>query len=212
MTQTAAPAPQSAAPRRFTLRYPDSWWKLDLDPRTRDAAIRRAVDDQIKGLQADRARVEAAVRDARKVARDAHARGALQTAGMIVFTDSGESLVANALVMRVSPPPGHSSDLQELMLPVALENAKNPLGKGTSAHRAEIIEVPELGAVGRVTQIQDIDYHDRGTVRTALMHTMVPVPHSRDLLCVSCSTPNLSLVDAFFDVFDAISSTLRFQP
>lgn len=52
----------------------------------------------------------------------------------------------------------------------------------------------------------------RGTVRTALMHTVVPVPNSRDFLVVSSSTPNLSLVDAFFDVFDAISGTVRFQP
>jgi hypothetical protein len=44
------------------------------------------------------------------------------------------------------------------------------------------------------------------------MHTVVPVPHSRDFLVVSSSTPNIGLTDAFFDVFDAISGTVRFQP
>ncbi|WP_405591337.1 hypothetical protein [Streptomyces sp. NBC_01092] len=212
MTDTAVKASPAAAPRHFTVRYPDSWWKLDLDPSTRDAAIRRAVAEQVKGMQVDRARLDAAVRDARSRARAAHARGALQIAGMIAFTDRDESLTANVVVMRVSPPEGHSSDLAELLLPVALENAKNPLGRGTSANTAELIEVPGLGTVGRVTQIEDIDYYGRGTVRTALMHTAVPVPHSRDLLVITCATPNLSLVDAFFDVFDAVSGTLRFQP
>jgi hypothetical protein len=84
--------------------------------------------------------------------------------------------------------------------------------RGTPANRAEVIELPEVGPVGRVTQIEDVDYWGRGTVRTALMHTVVPVPHSRDFLVVSSSTPNIGLTDAFFDVFDAISGTVRFQP
>ncbi|MEV0117331.1 hypothetical protein AB0H77_29525 [Streptomyces sp. NPDC050844] len=212
MTETAVAAARATPPRHFTLRYPDSWWKLDLDTRTRDAAIRRAIADQVKGATVDRAKLEAAVRGARKSAREAHARGALQVAGMLMFTDGGESLSAMTVVTRVTVPPEESMDLAALMLPVALQNASNPLGKGTAANTSEIITIPELGSAGRVTQIEDIDYYDRATVRTALMHTVVPVPHSRELLVVSCTTPNLSLVDSFFDVFDAISSTLRFQP
>ncbi|MCX4585350.1 hypothetical protein [Streptomyces sp. NBC_01481] len=212
MTQTAGTAPPAAAPRHFTIRYPDSWWKLDLDPGTRDAAIRRAVQAQAEGFQVERTMLDTMIRSARKTAREAHARGAVQAAGMIQFTDNAEALTATTIVMRVVTPEDHSSDLSELILPVALKNAKNPLGKGTSANTAEVIELPGIGSVGRVTHIEDVDYLGRGTVRTALMHTVVPVPNSRDFLVVSSSTPNLSLVDAFFDVFDAISGTVRFQP
>ncbi|MER6996814.1 hypothetical protein [Streptomyces sp. NPDC000410] len=212
MTQTAATAPPAAAPRHFTIRYPDSWWKLDLNSRTRDADIRRGIQAQAEGLQVERTMVDTMIRSARKSAREAHARGAVQAAGMMEYTDSAEVLTATTIVMRVLTPEDHSSDLSELMVPVALKNARNPLGKGTAANTAEVIELPGIGSAGRVTQIEDIDFWGRGTVRTALMHTVVPVPHSRDFLVVSSFTPNLSLVDAFFDVFDAISGTLRFQP
>lgn len=126
MTQTAGTAPPAAAPRHFTIRYPDSWWKLDLDPGTRDAAIRRAVQAQAEGFQVERTMLDTMIRSARKTAREAHARGAVQAAGMIQFTDNAEALTATTIVMRVVTPEDHSSDLSELMLPVALKNAKNP--------------------------------------------------------------------------------------
>lgn len=212
MTQAVDAAQNATAPRQFTLSYPDSWWTLDLDSATRDAAIRRKIEAQAQGDDVDRDLLDHLVRATRKTAREAHAQGALQVAGMIQFTQSGAVLSATALVMRVTPPEDSSTDLAELLIPVALKNADNPMGRGTRANRVEMVELAEVGPAGRATSIEDIDYWGRGTVRTAAMHTIVPVPHSRDFLVVSCLTPNLSLVDALFDLFDAISGTLRFLP
>ncbi|MFI1105251.1 hypothetical protein [Streptomyces melanogenes] len=212
MTQTVDARESTTAPQRFTLSYPKSWWTLDLDSNTRDAAIRRKIEAQAPGEGVDRELLDSLVRATRKTAREAHAQGALQVAGMIQFIDSGAVLSATTLVMRVTPPEDSSTDLAELLIPVALKNAENPMGRGTRANRVEMVELPEVGSAGRATSIEDIDYWGRGTVRTAAMHTVVPVPHSRDFLVVSCLTPNLSLVETFFDLFDAISGTLRFLP
>ncbi|MFF1360158.1 hypothetical protein [Streptomyces sp. NPDC058297] len=212
MAQTVDATFTVTAPRQFTLSYPQTWWKLDLDAQTRDASIRRVVEAQVQGDDIDRELLDALIRSTRTTAREAHAQGALQVAGMIQFTDAGAVLSATTLVMRVTPPEGSSADLAELLIPVALKNADNPMGRGTRANRVEMIQIDEIGPVGRATAIEDIDYWGRGTVRTATMHTIVPVPHSRDFLVVSSLTPNLSLTEAFFDLFDAVAGTLRFLP
>ena len=40
--------PEAAAPAEYSLRFPDSWWHLDLDPSTRDASIRRRIEEQVE--------------------------------------------------------------------------------------------------------------------------------------------------------------------
>ena len=36
----------------FALTVPDSWFEIDLDPATRDDAIRRLVEDRVRGNDA----------------------------------------------------------------------------------------------------------------------------------------------------------------
>jgi hypothetical protein len=200
------------APEQYTLRFPNSWWHLDLDPGTRDASIRRRIEAQSEGRESiSREQVDSLVSSTRKIAREAYAQGALQAAGMFQFLDDGSSLIATTVVLRVQAPEESSTDLSELLLPVAMKNAGNPLGRGTPANSVDVIELPEIGSVGRVTAIEDVDFQGKATVRNAMMHTIVPVPHSRDFLVISSTTPNLALVDEFFEVFDAISGTLRFR-
>ncbi|MEV7524606.1 hypothetical protein [Streptomyces sp. NPDC091371] len=211
MTQPLTDRPPGA-PGHFSLEFPQSWWHLDLDPRTRDNAIRRRIEEQTQGqdyVSADD--VDAMVRTTRSVAREAYGQGALRAAGMFRFLDDGSTLMAATVVLRVRAPEDGSADMAELLMPVALKNARNPLGRGTPANSVEMIELPEAGPAGRVTAIEDVDYFGRGHVRTALMHTIAAVPNSRDFLVISSTTPNLSLVTEFFEVFDAISSTLRFE-
>ncbi|MFK0044029.1 hypothetical protein ACIQU4_07960 [Streptomyces sp. NPDC090741] len=211
MTHPAGTAAPAAAPERYTLRIPDSWWHLELGSSSLDVTIRRLIEAQAYGNEAvGREELDALVRTTRKIAREAAARGALQAAGMVQFTDSGSSLSATTVVLRVNTPEDSSADLAELMIPVAMKNANNPLGRGTEANTAAVIDLPGVGPAGRVTVIEDLDYSGRGTVRTAIMHTVVPLPNTRDFLVISSATPNLSLLTEFFDVFDAISGTLRF--
>ncbi|MFF8373611.1 hypothetical protein ACF05W_33030 [Streptomyces lydicus] len=81
MTQPVTERPEGA-PAGYTLRFPDSWWQLDLDPSTRDASIRRRIEDQVKQApQLSREQVDALIRTTRRTAREAHAQGALRASG-----------------------------------------------------------------------------------------------------------------------------------
>ncbi|MFG2226632.1 hypothetical protein [Streptomyces sp. NPDC048644] len=106
----------SGAPARYTLRYPSSWAHLDLDPNTRDVAIRRRIEEQARGTQAKREHVDSLIRQTRKSAREAYAQGALQVGCMIQFLDDGSTLHATAMVLRTRIPEGESTDLTYLML------------------------------------------------------------------------------------------------
>ncbi|MEV7236291.1 hypothetical protein AB0N06_20535 [Streptomyces sp. NPDC051020] len=211
MTETAtAGAAPTAVPGHFTINIPDPWWTLDLDPSTRDASIGRRVREQARGHDVDRELLDRLVRHGRKVAREAHGQGALRAAGMVAFLPDRSSIMATTVVLRVMPPEDGPADLAELLAPVALENDKIALGRGTEANRVETRELPELGTVGRVTRIEDVGFAGGSVVRMATMHTVIPVPGSRGSLVVSSATPNLSLTTAFFDVFDAIAGSVRF--
>ncbi|MFE6178857.1 hypothetical protein [Streptomyces sp. NPDC056464] len=210
---TAEPA---AVPGRYFLRFPGSWWNLDLDPSTRDAAIRRRLLEGLEpsrpGQPLDRETAELAdalVRSARKAARQAHARGALQLAGIFELFD-GAPLIASTMVFRVSPPKDTEAALCDLLVAYAVRNAGLPHGRGTRANGAEFIELPLAGPAGRVTSVEDVDFYGRGWVRMAIMQTVVPIPGTRDFLVVASTTPNLTLRDEFFTVFDAIAETLFF--
>lgn len=212
MTQPVTDDKPPGAPAQFSLSFPNSWWHLDLDPRNRDNAIRRRIEEQTRGQDyVSKDDVDAMVRTTRKIAREAYGQGALRAAGMFRFIEDGSTLMAATVVLRVRAPEDGSADLAELLLPVAMKNSKNPLGRGTPANSVDMIELPEAGPAGRITSIEDVDYFGKGTVRTAMMHTIAAVPNSRDFLVISCTTPNMSLVTEFFEVFEAISSTLRFE-
>ncbi|MGP4112114.1 hypothetical protein ACTWP5_14510 [Streptomyces sp. 4N509B] len=209
----------SGVPAAYGLRFPASWWNLDLNPNTRDAAIRRRILSDLGGEAAltsapadARAGLESLIRAARRSAREAHARGALQLAGMFDLLEDGSVLIGNVMVLCVNLPEGTTPDLSELMLAYAVQGARNPLGQGTRARRNEIIELPHVGPAGRATSVEDIDFYGRGWARVAISQTVVPVPGTHSLLVVAGTTPNLTLVDAFFDMFDAIAGTLTFTP
>ncbi|MFI1397989.1 hypothetical protein [Streptomyces sp. NPDC020681] len=209
----SGPAPALRIPANYGLRLPESWWNLDLDPSTRDGSIRRRIMEDVgEDIPADaREGLDSLIRAARRSAREAHARGALQFAGMFDLMEDGSVLIGNVMVLRFDLPEDAPADLTELMLAYAVRGARNPIGKGTRARQSEIIELPHAGPAGRATSVEDIDFYGRGRARVAIMQTIVPVPGTGSILVVAGTTPNLTLVDPFFDMFDAIASTLKFD-
>ncbi|MFC9858103.1 MULTISPECIES: hypothetical protein [unclassified Streptomyces] len=199
----------TGAPAHYKLRFPGSWWHLDLDPSTRDASIRRRIEHQAKGVpQLSRERLDGLIRDTRRTAREAYARGALQASGMVRFPGGDSMLTATSVVLRMPVPEDEPADLAEVLFGASML-AGDPQSGGYPPREVELLELPEVGPVGRIASVEDIDY--RGTpVRTALLHTLFPIPDRREYLLVSSSTPNVDLKDQFFEVFDAIAGTLRF--
>jgi hypothetical protein len=211
MTDTAAERP-AGSPTGYRINFPKSWWHFDLDPSTRDASIRRRVEKVAAGRDdIDREQLDSLVRELRRTTREAHARGALQAAGMLAFLTDGSTMTATTVVLRTEIPEGEPADLYPLMVSAGVHNNRASVGRGTGANTVEIMEVPELGSVGRMTSVEDVDYAGRATVRTGMHHVVVPVPGSRTLLIISSSTPNITMLDEFFEVFDAIAGTFRFR-
>ncbi|MFC8130110.1 hypothetical protein [Streptomyces sp. NPDC057302] len=199
----------TGAPAHYKLRYPGSWWYLDLDPSSRDASIRRRIEHQAKGFpQLSRERLDGLIRDTRRTAREAYSRGALQAAGMVRFPGGDAMLSATSVVLRMPVPEDQSADLAEVLFGAGMQ-AGAPQSSGYPPREVELLELPGVGPVGRIASVEDIDH--KGTpVRTALLHTLFPIPDRREYLLVSSSTPNVELKDQFFEVFDAIAGTLRF--
>src|SRR4051812_23995193 len=120
--------PATAVPANYGLRLPASWWNLDLDPNTRDASIRRRIladVDRDSASAEEREGLDSLIRAARRSAREAHARGALQLAGLFEVLPDGAVLIGNIMVLRVNLPEGASVDLTELMLAYAVHGARS---------------------------------------------------------------------------------------
>ncbi|MEU6843525.1 hypothetical protein ABZ930_16785 [Streptomyces sp. NPDC046716] len=213
MTEPVTERPD-AAPAGYTLRFPDSWWQLDLDPNTRDASIRRRVESQLeKGPRLTREQVDGLIRSTRRIARDAYAKGALRAAGMLRILPAGSGplvLSATTVVLRISVPEDQAEDLADLVVAAGLQLGTDAEGTGLPPGEVELVELPGVGPAGRITRIEEVEH--RGTrVPTAVRHTLVPVPNSQDYLVLACSTPNVDLAEQFHDVFDAIAESLRFE-
>ncbi|MFC9236130.1 hypothetical protein ACFTZK_06645 [Streptomyces decoyicus] len=213
MTQPVTERPEGA-PAGYTLRFPDSWWHLDLDPDTRDASIRRRIESQVKKApQLSREQVDGLIRTTRRTAREAHAQGALRASGMLRILRAGGGplvLSATTVVLRISVPEDQSEDLADLVLAAGMQLGTEAEGSGLPAGEVELVELPQVGAVGRITRIEEADYQGK-PVPTAVRHTLIPVPNSRDYLVLASSTPNVDLADQFYEVFDAIAESFRFE-
>ncbi|MFG2895346.1 hypothetical protein [Streptomyces sp. NPDC048248] len=204
------------APARYTLRYPSTWSHLDLDPHTRDVALRRRIEEQAesmraKGKEVPRELVDELIRNTRKSAREAYAQGALQVGSLIAFLSDSSPLSATAMVLRTRIPEGESTDLADLMLAGGIHVNRTSPGRGSELNRVHIMELPEVGSVGRMTSLEDFDHKGPALVRTAVHQVVIPVPSSRDLMVLVSTTPNINMAEKFFEVFDAIAATFRFH-
>ncbi len=214
MSEPTTEQPEAAAPAEYSLRFPDSWWHLDLDPSTRDASIRRRIEAQVeKSPQLTRERVDGLIRDTRRIAREAHAQGALRASGMIRILRAGSEplvLSATTVVLRITVPEGESEDLADLVMAAGVQLGTEAEGTGLPPGEVELVELPHAGAAGRISRVEDVDYQGK-RVPTAVRHTLVPVPHTHDYLVIASSTPNVDLAEQFYEVFDAIAESLRFD-
>lgn len=199
------------APVSYKLRFPKSWWHLDLDPATRDASIRRRIEQQAKDApELSREQMDSLIRSTRHIARNAYAQGALQASGMVRILSRNVVLSATTVLLRITVPEGQSEDLADLVIAASMQLGTDAEGSGLPPGEAELVELPHVGAVGRITRIEDVDHRGK-PVRTAVRHTLVPVPNSRDYLVLASSTPCVDLAEQFYEVFDTIAESLRFE-
>ena len=179
-------------PNDYRLILPEGWFRINLEPGTREKAVAALAERQFRGVD-DAPHLKAEVREKLlATAQDAFRNGGIELY-VSLQTAAGFPLSA-ALVVTLTPPHGH--DLVAVS-PARLAETLNGDGR-----QVTLMELPAGQAV-RVRRedppVTNLDIH-------------IPVPDSSAYLLLSFSTPLAPLAGALTGMFDAIASTLRWIP
>ncbi len=194
----------------FSISVPDTWFEVDLNPATWRASIDALVRERTRGvpeLAANRAAISRLLRNA---ASDAAAGGAL-FCGVMAEAVEGAGLSASMTVSLLPAPDGdRTAGVTPLMI-ISTLSEKVARSQDDTWTTVALVDLPYVGQTARSYGVEDVSLPDQaGWIRTTMMQTFIPIPQSDQVALVSCSSPNLVLVDALHDLFDAVTSTFRF--
>ncbi|MBV9794662.1 MAG: hypothetical protein JO016_12060 [Actinobacteria bacterium] len=189
-----------APPSDYQLVLPDGWFRIDLEPGTREQAAAALIERQFRGAD-DIPHLKAEARDKLLVtAADAYGNGGIELY-VSLQAAAGMPLPA-ALVVTLTPPhPDERVTVTPELLAATLAATAEP--GGAAADGGEITTV-ELAA-GRAVRVRRFD----PPVTRLDLH--VPIPDSGAWLLLSFSTPLAPLADALVGMFDAVAGTLRWM-
>jgi hypothetical protein len=193
----------------FSLAVPSSWFEIDLRPSTRDASIATLVSERVSAVPELREHRATIARLLRKQARTAAEGGAVYCACMLETTEAG-SLPASVTVTLAPGPLAGGDDTERFNALVDSLQVKDARTDEDTWSRVTVVDIPDVGSCARQLGIEDIDLPENaGWIRVVLMQTFVVLPDRNRVIIVSCSSPVLPLADSWFDMFDAITGTLR---
>lgn len=197
----------------FSLKVPDSWWEFDIRPDTRDNSIRHMVNARIQDvpdLAEHRGTIESFLR---RQAREAWESGAAYIGCMAEGFGGDVPITATMAVSLLTAQAEDGTRMSTVPTEIA-KRVKEivPRDEGDPWRRVSTIDIPGVGTAVRTQGVEDITYQgDSRRLRVVLMQTFIPVPGSAGRVAlVTGSSQLLDLADAFFDVFDAVTSTFRF--
>jgi hypothetical protein len=197
----------------FSLTVPMTWWEFDLHPATRDDSVRRTVARRVRENPALAEHREVLGRFLRKAARDAYDSGAVYI-GCMAQNFGTLPLTASVTVSLIGArtPGGKLLPADPASIAAGLR-PKEAAREGDTWRKVTTVEIPGTGPAARTYGIEDVAIPgDPRTVRAVLMQTFVPLPgHTDKVALVAASSSVLDLADAFFDVFDAVTSTFRYR-
>lgn len=189
----------------YTITVPETWFELDLEPATREASIRRLVEERVRGNDTMWEQRHAIEKLLGEQARAAHESGATYCATFSIPTDEGPitGTVTVSLLMDPAYDENESSVLQDVLRSVP------PTGGELDPYTE--VGVADVGGVECVRSkgIEDAPIGDGHFVRNVSMLTVVPVPEHHRLFLVACSSPVITLHEQLLDLFDAVTGTFR---
>ena len=193
-------APSLEVANEFRIAAPANWFRLDLDPRTYRANIRKMIDQRLgSGPDYEDSRREL-FELLERFTSAAIAQGAVQA--FLLSDRIGDRPMAASLVCTVTATPG---------MPVLDDVAA---GLRAAARRGaysevKIVELP-AGLCVRTLSRRKADLPDTSapTVEVETVQHFFVVPGRDALLLLSFSTPDLALSDAFGELFDAMAASL----
>jgi len=179
-------------PSDYRLILPESWFRIDLEPGSREKAVAALAERQFQGVDnAPHLKAEAR-RKLLATADDAFRSGGIELY-VSLQTAAGFPLAA-ALVVTLTPP---QEPDRALVTPSRLAETLTRDGR-----QVTVIRLPAGQAVRVRTEdppATSLDIH-------------IPVPGSGAYLLLSFSTPLAPLAGALVGMFDAIAATLRWIP
>jgi hypothetical protein len=193
----------------FSLSVPDSWFEIDLRPATRNPAVATLVDTRVSGIPELRRHRTAITRQLRRQVRAAAEGGAVYCACMVEPTDEGP--IPASLTVTIAPGPlaGRGAEARFDALLASL-TTKEAASEDDTWAEVSTVEIPGVGVCARTHGVEDVELPDHGgLLRVVLMQTFIPVPGRNRVVIVSASSPVLPLAAGWFDVFDAITGTVR---
>lgn len=198
----------------FRISVPDTWWEFDIHPKSRDDNIRRLVDARVRAFPQLADSRQDLMHFLRSAAADAWNSGALYC-GCMAETFGGELTVTGSVTVSVvgaQTRGGEALSTDPLQIAAQLKH-QEARREGDPWRKSTTVEIPEVGTVARTYGVEDIELPgEHRSVRAVLMQTFVPVPDSDDQVAlVAGSSQQVELAASFFDIFDAVTSTLRFD-
>ncbi|MEU8256628.1 hypothetical protein AB0C06_20465 [Micromonospora inaquosa] len=191
-----------AVPIGFELRTPQDW----VDFSVADDASENRVADEVwtrareSGFTEEQAGQYA--EQLRRSVRQARNVGAVHATGTFQVYEDG-ALIATMLLSVVTPPA--TGDIIGALTAVA-----QPAHADGTWRRVSTAQIPAIGTVGRVHGIQNVT-QEGASMRCAVMHTVVPLPGTANVLVVTGSSPNLAEAEEIFELFATITATLTFS-
>ena len=192
----------NTVPTGFELRTPEDWVDFSLadeasENRVANEVWTRALEGGFTEEQAGQY-----AEQLRRSVRQARNAGTVHAAGTFQVYEEGP-LTATVLVSVVAPPA--TGDILGALTAVA-----QPARTDGTWRRVSTAHLPAIGTVGRVHGIQNVT-QDGAAMRCAVMHTVVPLPGSANVLVVTGSSPNLAEAEELFELFARITATLIFS-
>jgi hypothetical protein len=203
-----SPAPAPAAV--FSLRIPETWFEFDIWRATRTGDLSRMVDQRIEALPQLGPHRSAILRGLRQLAKDAEQAGAVYCAAAADRVADDGTFLASLMVFSTA---GTAEPALNTPEAIAAQITAVPPSAGSPDWReVQIIELP-IGRAVRVRGLRTTTSPDGGqSLPIVSMQTLIPIPGSEGVLNVVLSSPLVSLTEGLLDLFDAISSTLNWQP
>jgi hypothetical protein len=196
-------------PIGFSIAVPSSWFEIDLRPATRDSSIATLVGDRVSAVPELREHRATITRMLRKQARTAAEGGAVYCACMLETSAAG-SLPASVTVSLAPGPLAGGDDPDRFAALLDSLQVKEAKSEDDTWSRVTIVDIAGVGKCARQLGMEDVELPEgAGWIRVVLMQTFLVLPGRNRVIIVSCSSPVLPIADAWFDMFDAITGTLR---
>jgi hypothetical protein len=148
-------------------------------------------------------------RELRRQLRVAAEGGAVFCACMVEPTEDGP--IPASLTVTIAPGPlGGRDDEARFGALLASLRAKDAASEEDTWTEVSTVQIPGVGRCARTHGVEDVELPDHaGRLRVVMMQTFIPVPGRNRVVIVSASSPVLPLAAGWFDVFDAITGTVR---